>query len=180
MQLFLTNSCSIHKLPAEILSYVFELVAAAEPQAAADTGEDYANYKPTPIVTDSDAVTLWSSDVCRLWHDIAISTPSLWTVIILPPSSGPPLYRSGPPFYRISRQLEQSKHLLIDIRIYLDSFYPGHLVPMIRGGLLEQVVRWRSSIEVHVVVAKHMHHGILRRISKDPIPIAHIRRTGLL
>ena len=164
------NSCPIHKLPAEILSYIFELVADGlrSRTAATDTSEYYMDHTLTRKVTDSDALTPWLpvSDVCRRWHDLALSTPSLWTVVIVPPTSGPPLCRSGSPFYRISRQLEQSKCHPIDILIRLDVLYPGYLVPMIFGGLLEQVDRWRS-IEVQVVLAEHMHHGILYRISQE-------------
>ncbi|KAG6379351.1 hypothetical protein JVT61DRAFT_11813 [Boletus reticuloceps] len=118
------DSCPIHKLPVEVLSYLFEVVAddlrSTTSRHNAFTDEILDNHKPNDTSEfksdwESVALTPWLpvSQVCRYWYDIAISTPSLWAVIHIPPWSYPPL-----PY--IATQLERSKDHPIDIRIGLE------------------------------------------------------------
>ena len=177
------NSCPIHTLPAELLSYVFKLVVncSVHSKPTTDilkelTGEVYVNHEPTwkHEVTKSDVLTPWLPIclVCRYWHNIAISAPSLWTDIIIPPRR----FRSLP-FSCISAQVERSKDLPIDILLHLgdpgedfDPDYPCGFIPMVCKLLLTQVYRWHS-FALRVARGGQMHE-VLDTISKTCMPIA--------
>ena len=105
--------------------------------------------------------------VCRNWHNAAISTPSLWAVIIIPPWS-----RS--PFYRVAKQLGQRKDAPIDIRIHTmeDSWiHTSSCIPQICILLLAHVHRWRS-LEARVHSAAMHMHEILDTFSNTRVQIA--------
>ncbi|KAG6371502.1 hypothetical protein JVT61DRAFT_9206 [Boletus reticuloceps] len=166
------DSCPIHKLPVDILSYLFEIVADGLRNATTRREVGVIdNHRPSGDVSkfQSGSLTPWLpvSQVCRYWHDIAISTPSLWAVIHIPPR-----VQSCPSFRCIATQLERSKEFPLDIRIHLDnsSDYPSVFLHTICNTLLAQVCRWRS-IEVKVTWAEDVYE-ILDAISKARIPIA--------
>ncbi|KAG6379348.1 hypothetical protein JVT61DRAFT_11810 [Boletus reticuloceps] len=170
------DSCPIQKLPVDILSYLFEIVADGWRNATTRhevlTDEVLDNHKPSCNISKFmlGALTPWLpvSQVCRYWHDIAISTPSLWAVIHIPFST-----RSRcPPFRCVATQLERSKGFPLDIRINLDRFcgYPSIFFPMVFNTLLAHIHRWRS-IEVQVAKTEHMYE-ILDAISKACISTA--------
>ncbi|KAI9464360.1 hypothetical protein HD554DRAFT_2281159 [Boletus coccyginus] len=181
------TSCPIHKLPAELLSYVFELVVnsimhskPATNIAKELTGEVYADHWDDPFhklkVTGSGVLTPWLPIclVCQYWHSIAISTPSLWTDIIIPPRHFQSL-----PFCCISAQVEQSKDLPIDILIHLgdqgerpDHDYPGGFIPMVCKLLLSQVHRWHSFMLWVANWQIRQMHEVLGTISETHIPVA--------
>jgi len=181
------NSCPIHKLPAELLSYVFKLVVNCSVHSKPTTnvleeltGKVYVNHEPTRKleVTKSDVLTPWLPIclVCHCWHSIAISTPSLWTDIIIPPR-----WFQSLPFCCIIAQVERSKDLPIDILIDLgdpgDSFdphYPDGFIPMVCKFLLTQAHRWHSFV-LRVAGSGwqiRQMYEVLGTISKTCIPIA--------
>ncbi|KAG6373080.1 hypothetical protein JVT61DRAFT_6679 [Boletus reticuloceps] len=144
------DSCPIHKLPVEVLSYLFEIVADGLRNATTRHVVAIDNHRP------SSNVPLEST----------ISTPSLWAAIHIPPR-----VQSCPSFRCIVTQLERSKEFPLDIRIHLDksSDYPSVFLHTICNTLLAQVCRWRS-IEVKVTWAEDMYE--ILAISKAHIPIA--------
>ncbi|KAF8431474.1 hypothetical protein L210DRAFT_3651156 [Boletus edulis BED1] len=171
------DSCPIHKLPVDILSYLFEIVAdglrnATTRYVVVIDSDDPRPSGDVPMEFQPGALTPWLpvSQVCHYWHDIAISTLSLWAVIHIPPRVT--RVQSCPPFCCIATQLERSKEFPLDIRIHLDdfSYYPSVLLHTICNTLLAQVCRWRS-IEVKVTRADDMYE-ILDAISEAHIPIA--------
>ncbi|KAF8431471.1 hypothetical protein L210DRAFT_3764233 [Boletus edulis BED1] len=174
------DSRPIHKLPVNILSYLFEIVADGLRNATTrhdvltDEPEVLDNHKPSRNISKfmprSGALTPWLpvSQVCRHWHDIAISTASLWAVIHIPFWT----WSRCPPFRCVATQLERSKGFPLDIRINLDEFcnHPSVFFPMVFNTLLAHIRRW-GSIEVQVAKTEHMYE-ILDAISKARISTA--------
>ena len=162
--------CPINRIPVEILSRLFELVAADildkvclwRDQQSYDSESDDEHDVPTPWLP--------VSQVCRHWYDVAASTPSLWTNVIIPPF----LCSS---FYRIEKQLERSKDLPLDIRIYLEGVvisysdeFPSSYIPSFCDLLLTQVARW-GSVEVRSDLGDDV-LKIFDALFKTPIPTA--------
>ncbi|KAF8553687.1 hypothetical protein OG21DRAFT_1206933 [Imleria badia] len=167
------SSCPIHKLPSETLACIFEHVAdSLHVSTTADlediTGEVYAepqespNYKaPRP-----NGVELWFpvTLVCRNWHDVAFSTPSLWAAITIGPYD--PL-----PLDRFEEQLYLSKSVPIDFQIsLLDSCWHARSdYPRVCSLLIPHAYRWRS-LEARADLAMNM-HTVLDAFFKNRIQI---------
>ncbi|KAF8553688.1 hypothetical protein OG21DRAFT_1207003 [Imleria badia] len=167
------SSCPIYKLPAEILSYIFEYVAdSLRSSITSDlediTGEVYTEPQAIRQYETGDVVKPWLPvfHVCRNWHDVAISSPSLWGVIMIPPWY--PL-----PLDRVARQLNRSKDVFpIDFQIHMtDACWAARdCVPRLCSLLLPHAYRWRS-LEVRADLAMDM-HTVLDAFFKTRIQIA--------
>lgn len=69
------RSSPIHRLPVELLSYIFSL-------RTHDTlGDDDNDDRNPPFTTESIKTPLILSSVNHHWRNIAYNTPSLWTSI---------------------------------------------------------------------------------------------------
>ena len=83
MYAYLRNSqrpSPINNLPIEVLSYIFSLstrATAGEFPGSDDLTEE--PYSPPTITTESVQVPLVLSRVSRLWRQVALGTPSLWS-----------------------------------------------------------------------------------------------------
>lgn len=79
----------INKLPIELLSLIFSLstypcttTGGCFPGPAAEAEEDY-DYRPPTITTESVQVPLVLSSVSRLWRQVALGTPQLWSSLCI-------------------------------------------------------------------------------------------------
>ena len=76
------SSNPINNLPVELLSFIFSLSTYPSvggfPGHITEEGEE-EDYRPPTITTESVQVPLVLSSVCRLWRQVALGTPYLWS-----------------------------------------------------------------------------------------------------
>lgn len=127
----------------------------------------------------SDIPALWPpfqvvvSHVCRHWRNIAFSTPSIWTTIIVSPDA-------RPPYQYVSTRLERSKDLPIDIYVdcepqeqesptdldATDSAGPSTVdLKFLYSLLVPHIHRWRT---VEVSVSKYRDMHVFLSAASDP------------
>ena len=73
MHAYLRGTSPINNLPVELLSYIFSL--STHPT----TGEFSEEHSPPAITTETVQVPLILSSVSRLWRQVALGTPNLWS-----------------------------------------------------------------------------------------------------
>ena len=88
--------CQINQLPHEILSIIFKY--------SFEQKERCYNHETLFLVSEILAFELQISHVCRLWRNIALDTPSLWTNISV-------ITTESLPYERVVAHLERSKSL---------------------------------------------------------------------
>ena len=81
-------SSPINNLPIELLSYIFSLstypsstTTGGFPGPEEEEEEEY--YRPPTITTESVQVPLVLSSVSRLWRQVALGTPQLWSSLCI-------------------------------------------------------------------------------------------------
>ncbi|KAH0832320.1 hypothetical protein J3R83DRAFT_13332 [Lanmaoa asiatica] len=171
--------CFINNLPPELLSHIFEIGADNEEaddndsdvdmtEELDDDEEETDDEGGSDVTGSSDFSAPWPpfpvvvSHVCRHWRNIAFSTPSLWTTIVVPPEA-------RPPYEPVSLLLERSKGVPIDIYISCDpdehevdcdatdNGAPSEAdLKFLYSLLIPHVHRWRT-IEVSVSDYRHMY-----------------------
>ena len=77
------HQCSspINNLPIELLSYIFAL--STYPTTSGFLGPATEEYRPPTITTESVQVPLILSSVSRLWRQVALGTPHLWSSLCI-------------------------------------------------------------------------------------------------
>ena len=100
------SSSPINNLPIELLSYIFSL--STYPSTA--TGGEEVEYRPPTITTESVQVPLVLSSVSRLWRQVALGTPHLWSSLCITVELIQDFYcdERDHPYSTISRQLNTS------------------------------------------------------------------------
>ena len=102
----------INKLPIELLAYIFSL--STYPTTGGFPGPTEEEYRPPTITTESVQVPLILSSVSRLWRQVALGTPHLWSSLCITVELVQNFYRnerdprSGFTKSSISRQLNTS------------------------------------------------------------------------
>ena len=71
----------INTLPIELLSYIFSL--STYPTTGGFPGPTEEEYRPPTITTESVQVPLVLSSVSRLWRQVALGTPYLWSSLCI-------------------------------------------------------------------------------------------------
>ena len=71
----------INNLPIELLSYIFSL--STYPTTGGFPGPTEEEYRPPTITTESVQVPLVLSSVSRLWRQVALGTPQLWSSLCI-------------------------------------------------------------------------------------------------
>ncbi|KAF8133322.1 hypothetical protein EV363DRAFT_1325929 [Boletus edulis] len=116
--------------------------------------------------------TLAISHVCQHWRNVALSTPSIWTTIVVTP-------KERPPYEPVSKLLERSKSLPIDITISYDDLdkYEDDFellsdadLEILFAMLIPHIHRWRT-IKVTVSEYHHM-YAFLSAVSDPSVPAA--------
>ncbi|KAF8424455.1 hypothetical protein L210DRAFT_904383 [Boletus edulis BED1] len=114
------------------------------------------------------------SYVCQYWRNVALSTPSLWTTIVVTPEE-------RPPFERVSTLLERSKNLPIDITVSygdLDELYEDDFEPpstdleILFAMLIPHIHRWQT---IKVTASEYYYHhmyAFLSAVSDHSVPAA--------
>ncbi|KAH9936311.1 uncharacterized protein B0H18DRAFT_319726 [Fomitopsis serialis] len=115
--------CLINELPTELLSQIFLMGADMDP-ADEDEEEDFdsvgddeddedeANEADKDEEEDEDEekppLEVTASHVCKLWRDVTIDTPALWSTLT---------FAEGPPYTKSAIYLERSKGAPLDLSI---------------------------------------------------------------
>ena len=77
-----STSSPINNLPIELLSYIFSL--STYPSTDGFPGPTTTEeYRPPTITTESVQVPLVLSSVSRLWRQVALGTPHLWSSLCI-------------------------------------------------------------------------------------------------
>ena len=74
-------SSPIKNLPIELLSYIFSLSVNLSTHPCLEEEEE--EHTPPTITTKSVQVPLVLSIVCRLWREVALNTPRLWSSLCI-------------------------------------------------------------------------------------------------
>ncbi|KAF8133312.1 hypothetical protein EV363DRAFT_1416343 [Boletus edulis] len=173
--------CLIKKLPPELLSHTFEFGFADDGiEDEEDIADSYTHLDETMKIHDREtkshhvfpSFTLAISHVCQHWRNVALSTPSIWTTIVITPEE-------HPPYEPVSTLLERSKSLPIDITIsygdldkYKDDFEPPSDADLeiLFAMLIPHIHRWRT-IKVTASEYHHM-YAFLSAVSDPSVPAA--------
>ena len=75
--------CPINSLPIELLSYIFSLSTYPTTTGGFIPGEEEDYSRPPTITTESVQVPLVLSSVSRLWRQVALGTPHLWSSLCI-------------------------------------------------------------------------------------------------
>lgn len=145
-----------------------------EEEETYDSDEDYDSNESTAS-SDPPPQAPWLpfpivvSHVCRHWHNITISTPSLWTTLVVTPVD-------GLPYKPKSMLLKRSKNLPIDVYVccQLDK-YQIYSVPPDDDDLISilsiftpHIERWHT---MHLTVfGYHLMYAFLRAVTATPAP----------
>ncbi|KAF8441057.1 hypothetical protein L210DRAFT_3539010 [Boletus edulis BED1] len=190
-QVFLPNNpfvppkggiCLINNLPPELLSHTFELGFADDVnEDEEDIPDSYIHLDATmarkKYIHDREtkshhvfpSFTLPISHVCQHWRNVALSTPSIWTTIVVTPGE-------HSPYEPVSTLLERSKSLPIDITVSYsdleDDFEPPSDADLdiLFAMLIPHIHRWRT-IKVTVSEYHHM-YAFLSAVSDPSVPAA--------
>jgi F-box-like len=77
-------SSPINNLPIELLSYIFSLSSHPEEKEEEHRPpEEKEEDRPPTITTESVQVPLILSNVSRLWRQVALGTPQLWSSLCI-------------------------------------------------------------------------------------------------
>ena len=167
--------CFIKNIPPELLSRIFE-VGSEGNDSEDDEGEE-GDKEETDAIGSSDFPAPWLlfqivvSHVCRHWRNVAFSTPSLWTSILV-------TLEARPPYESVLTRLERSKGLPIDIyvncerRVHVCNVKPPSDADLefLFSLLIPHVHRWRA-VKVSVSDCYHM-DVFLSAVSDPSIPAA--------
>lgn len=77
-----SSSCPITNLPVELLSYIFSLSTHAT-ELSGPGGDVTEEHSPPTITTEGVQVPLVLSSVNRLWRQVALTTPNLWSSLCI-------------------------------------------------------------------------------------------------
>ncbi|KAF8123284.1 hypothetical protein EV363DRAFT_1356762 [Boletus edulis] len=126
------------------------------------------------------------SYVCQHWRNVALSTPSLWTTIVVTPTARPPSR-----YERVSTMLERGKGFPVDISVRYepdegpdeDGSDEDEILPFIDNNLaflfamlIPHIHRWRT---MKVTVSEYRHMYAFFCIVSDPAVPAASRLTTL-
>ncbi|KAI9464695.1 hypothetical protein HD554DRAFT_2026425 [Boletus coccyginus] len=182
--------CFINNLPPELLSRIFEVGSEDDNEDEDDMDthdsdvemneelEDHEDEDEPETDDEADSNPIGFSDsvfapfqilvsyVCRHWRNVAFSTPSLWTTIIVPPEG-----RS--PYELASTLLERSKCLPIDICIDCEpreqdcDVEPpsGADLQFLLSLLIPHIHRWRT---MELSVSEYQHMYVFLSAASDP------------
>ncbi|KAF9220274.1 hypothetical protein BS17DRAFT_787845 [Gyrodon lividus] len=127
-----------------------------------DTDEELASTATGSSDTSGPPFQIVVSHVCQHWRNVALSTPALWTSLVV-------FRKARPPYEQVSTLLERSKSLPIDIFIdcelqdhdedfiSYDESEPSEAdLKFLFALLIPHVHRWRS-MEVEVSSYEHMY-----------------------
>ncbi|KAI0345914.1 hypothetical protein BDW22DRAFT_926699 [Trametopsis cervina] len=137
---------AINRLPSEILGAIFEALMPSYPRLTfderdsdSDSEDDIIGYSPPPWVSQTAHAA--SSLVCQHWRNVILTTPALWTDIIIPHRA---LSRDGNSRHGdfISSQLARSGIRSLDVQ-FNGMFSPASLQLTFVQDLLKQVHRIR-------------------------------------
>ena len=80
-----STSSPINNLPIELLSYIFSLSTypTTDGFPGPNTNTTEEEYRPPTITTESVQVPLVLSSVNRLWRQVALNTPHLWSSLCI-------------------------------------------------------------------------------------------------
>ena len=151
--------CQINQLPHEILSIIFKY--------SFEQKERCYNHETLFLVSEILAFELQISHVCRLWRNIALDTPSLWTNISV-------ITTESLPYERVVAHLERSKSLPLDIYIaggvtQLPSVEADTFEALL-ALLVPHLSRWAS---IQVVFKRYEYmHTFLKAVSGPSVPPA--------
>ena len=76
------SSSPITNLPVELLSYIFSLSTHAT-ELSGPGGDVTEEHSPPTITTEGVQVPLLLSSVNRLWRQVALGTPNLWSSLCI-------------------------------------------------------------------------------------------------
>ena len=79
--------CRVNQLPPEILSIIFECGVSQRE----DLGHSYDDEKTSTALPEVLPFELLVSRICRLWRNVALGMPSLWTSITVLSTECPPM-----------------------------------------------------------------------------------------
>lgn len=158
--------CRVNQLPPEILSIIFKCgVSQLE-----DLVHSYDDEKTSAALPDVLPFELLVSHVCRLWRNVALDTPFLWTSITV-------LASEYPPYERVVAYLERSKSFSLDIRI---DYVPREVLQLssveadnfevLLTLLIPHLARW-ASIWLGVSCYHYM-YTFLKTVSDPSVPPA--------
>ncbi|KAF8123288.1 hypothetical protein EV363DRAFT_1587424 [Boletus edulis] len=192
----------INELPPETLSHIFELGSMddgfGEEQDKASGDVPHTNQLDAKTISEKDtrardAEEVHASDdtgssatavrfafvvsyVCQHWRNVALSTPSLWTTIVVTP-------KARPPYERVSTMLERGQGFPIDISVRYEPDEDGpdkdsdKKPPSIDDNfaflfamLIPHIHRWRT-MKVTVSDYHHM-YAFIRTVSDPAVPAA--------
>ena len=164
--------CQINQLPQEILSIIFKYNIDLDngyPQLEGLVEQDQGSDDDEASVVASEilAFQILISHVCRLWRNIVLDTPSLWTNISV-------TNMACLPYERVAAYLERSKSLPLDICIAggvarLPSDEADNLEALL-ALLVPHLSRWAS---IHVTVRRYDYmHAFIKVVSGPSVPPA--------
>lgn len=105
--------CRINQLPPEILSIIFKHGVddsdSPEPEDLFEQEQVFCDdEKSSSVLPECFPFEILVSCICKLWRNVALETPSLWTTITV-------LNTECPPYGRVAAYLERSNSISLDI-----------------------------------------------------------------
>ncbi|KAJ7718123.1 hypothetical protein DFH07DRAFT_336493 [Mycena maculata] len=117
-------------LPAEILSEIFALSLFSDP------------IDPETTWNDDRSGTLLVCKICRHWRHIAISTPSLWTILSISLAVSP----SRGPLDWVPLWLDRSRSLAIHVQVEWDGSTPASDLNLIASSVVSHIHHIRTLV----------------------------------
>lgn len=162
--------------------------ASEEEDDESDGEDDETDDADSDTSGSSDFAPPWPpfqivvSHVCRHWRNVALSTPTLWTTIVVVPEA-------RPPYDLVTTMLERSKGVPIDIYVNCEPDEPddGNLaaagdapsdadLEVLYDMLTPHVHRWRT---IEVSVSEYHHMFVFLNAVSDPLISAASQLTTL-